>query len=63
MGINYSGKEWIKCKEKPHESDWRYILECVSLYCLEFSGLCFNELSLPWDDLTIIDIAHQFPVR
>lgn len=47
MGINYSGKERITRKEKPPDCDWRYILECVSSYCVEFSGLCFNELSLP----------------
>lgn len=61
MGINYSGREWVKCKEEPPEGDWNYNLECVSL---EFSVLlCFNELAFPWDDLTIIDIANQFPKR
>lgn len=37
-------RECIKCEEKP----WSCILECVSSYFLEFSGLfCFSELSLP----------------
>lgn len=64
MNINYSGREWIKYKEKPLESDWSYFLECVSSYSLEFSVfLCFNELSFPWDAFIIIDIANQFPER
>lgn len=48
-GIDYSGREWVKYKEKPPDSDWSSVLECVSCYSLEFSVLlCFNELSLLW---------------
>lgn len=64
MILNYNGREWAKCKEKPPGSDWSYTLECVSSYSLEFSVLlCFHDLSLLWDDLTVIDSTNQYPGR
>lgn len=50
----------LNVRKKPPESDWSYILGCVSCHSLEFSVLlCFDHLSLLWDGLTIRDPAKS----